>query len=1082
MRSQSRIDRAFASVEWFSTFPSLRMWGLPRGLSDHSPLLIETEKINWGPKPFRVLDCWWQHPWFLTTVQVFWQEIKSHSPNDLQLFKKFQLLKKLLRIWNTEVFGNVEKKVAVLESEVDKWHLTAEERSLSEREIEEVRALESELWKECRKKECIWNQKSRVKWTVEDEQSDYLPWEGLRFKLVPDNVAASMELPFSNDEIRKAVWSCEGNKAPGPDGFNFNFIKRAWDIIEDDVYGLVHKFYASGKLPQGVNSSFITLVPKISGASKLTEFRPISLVGSLYKIVSKSLAERLKTALPYVISESQSTFMKGRQILDNILIANEVVHFIERRKKKGLLFKLDLEKAFDFVNWRYLDMVMLRMGFGVKWRSWIMECVSTACVSILVNGSPTKEIRMQKGIRQGDPLSPFLFNIAAEGLHQLFTLAEEKGLLKGIVIKKDALSISHIQYADDTLIFCKAKESSIQMVKRILRCYQLISGLKVNFSKSSLIGIGLDRQWTENMAAKHQCRAEALPVKYLGIPLGANFKLAKTWKPVVDNFQKSLAKWKGRQLSIGGRLTLVKAALSNLPIYYMSLFKMPVSVARKLESLQRNFLWGDSDVKKKLHRVNWKQVIQPKNAGGLGIGDITLKNKALLFKWAWRFLKNEGAFWRSIISGKYTRRTQSLLPSLTIPISPSASYLWHSVQTLVSSQDSFCGRFFQEGIGFGIGNGSGIKFWQDRWVANRPLCEIFERLFRISLQKACKIEEMGYWSNNRWQWSFLWRRPLYRWEETKTDELLQLLSTCVLCPNKKDRVIWLYTPNGDFTVKSLYGKLVEPLGQNPPQLGQLSYNAVWKSLAPPRVEIFVWILLFKKLPTRDNLTRKGIILASVVWSIWKERNDVIFRGKVVDWVSLLPMIFVRLQRWAISLDPHFIYSSLQLQHNVECVKNWSNQRSVRYQPYIQWIPPHGDILKWNVDGSALGKPGRAGIGGVLRDSFGSMACLFSCSIGVCESNEAELRAIYKALDLTASSSSLIRRSVIIESDSLNAVKWVAEECDPPWKLGQIANSIILLRHKVPSISLQHTLRGRNDLADLLAKEGTRRSSDFLIWF
>jgi len=183
----------------------------------------------------------------------------------------------------------------------------------------------------------------------------------------------------------------------------------------------VLEFHRNGKLSRGINSTFIALIPKVESPQKLTDFRPISLVGCLYKILAKVLANRLRAVVGQVISETQTAFVKDRQILDGVLVANEVVDEARKLKKELLLFKVDFEKAYDSVDWEYLDAVMAKMSFPVLWWKWIKECVSTATASVLVNGSLTKEFPLERGLRQGDPLSPFLFLLAAEGLNVMMS-------------------------------------------------------------------------------------------------------------------------------------------------------------------------------------------------------------------------------------------------------------------------------------------------------------------------------------------------------------------------------------------------------------------------------------------------------------------------------------------------------------------------------------------------------------------------------------------------------------------------------------------------------------------------------------
>jgi hypothetical protein len=248
------------------------------------------------------------------------------------------------------------------------------------------------------------------------------------------------------------------NKAPGPDGFTTGFFQTHWASIGSSVTNVVLHFLNDGQMPEGVNQTTIVLIPKIKNPHELKEFRPISLCNVIYKLCSKILANRLQVFLDEIISVEQSVFVSGRLITDNLLVAYECIHYLKRKKgKMGVCaVKLDMAKAYDRVEWAYLQGIMLQLGFSENFVTTMMRCVTTVSFSVRVNGHLSTPFKPTRGIRQGDPISPYLFLLCLEGLSCLQRSIGPVHLSRGVRVGIHAPWISHLLFADDCIVFSKA--------------------------------------------------------------------------------------------------------------------------------------------------------------------------------------------------------------------------------------------------------------------------------------------------------------------------------------------------------------------------------------------------------------------------------------------------------------------------------------------------------------------------------------------------------------------------------------------------------------------------------------------------
>ncbi|GKD96641.1 RNA-directed DNA polymerase, eukaryota, partial [Tanacetum coccineum] len=370
--------------------------------------------------------------------------------------------------------------------------------------------------------------------------------------------SCDLERDVTIEEIKKAVWDCGSDKSSGPEGFTFEFFNKYWSMVGNDVGNAVKEFFSSSTFPNGCNPSFIALIPKVLYAKRLNDFRPSSLVGCQYKIISKILANRLSLVIDDIISQEQSAFVKGRQIMDGPIILNEAIAWYKSKKEQSLLFKVDFQKAFDSVRWDHLG-------------------------DILVNGSPTDEFTFHRGLRQGDPLSPFLFILVMESLHVSFLRLIDRGMFTPISVGNDNLvPISHLFYADDAI---------------------------------SIFGVGVRSSDVHSMAVRYGCLASTLPFTYLGVKVGANMKRVNSWGEVVKKVTSKLSTCKVKTLSVRGRLTLIKSVLGAILTYYMSLFKAPEGVLKHLERIRNSFFLGADLDKHKITWVSWRKVMAQKQHG-----------------------------------------------------------------------------------------------------------------------------------------------------------------------------------------------------------------------------------------------------------------------------------------------------------------------------------------------------------------------------------------------------------------------------------------------------------------------------------
>ena len=382
--------------------------------------------------------------------------------------------------------------------------------------------------------------------------------------------------PFSEKEIDEVIKYLPTDKAPGPDGFNGKFIKHCWHIIKRDFYALCKDFSECKVSLENINDSLITLIPKISAPLTPNDFRPISLLNSCLKVITKILANRFQSSITRMIHKNQYGFIRNRSIQDCLAWSFEYLHQCQQSGRPLIILKIDFSKAFDMMEHEAIIKILKLKGCDEIWLKWVGDMLKTGTSSVLLNGVPGNKFLCKRGVRQGDPLSPLLYVGTADLLQTMVNNQFRQGnLVAPINIPNHDFPI--IQYADDTLLIMEACPVQVTLVKSLINAFADATGLSVNFQKSSLVPINCDDSLATQLANILQCQQGTMPFTYLGLPLGTTKPTVNDLSPLVDSIERRLNAC-SRFLSYAGRLNYVNSVLSALSTFSL-LCQLSICVA-----------------------------------------------------------------------------------------------------------------------------------------------------------------------------------------------------------------------------------------------------------------------------------------------------------------------------------------------------------------------------------------------------------------------------------------------------------------------------------------------------------------------
>jgi hypothetical protein len=550
-----------------------------------------------------------------------------------------------------------------------------------------------------------------------------------------------------------------------------------------------------------------------------------------FKIFTKVGTNRVTSIASRVVRPTQTAFIPGRNILEGVVVLHETIHEMHRKKLDGVLFKIDFEKAYDKVNWDFLQQVLRMKGFEPMWCEWVARFVQGGSVGIRVNDDIGHYFQTLKGLRQGDPLSPLLFNLVADMLAILIMRAKEDGQVGGLIPHLVDGGVSILQYADDTILFLEHDIAKAVNMKLILAFFEQLSGLKINYHKSELYCFGKAVEVRDQYRNIFGCEIGSLPFKYLGIPIHYRKLLNKEWKTVEDRFDGKLGAWVAKMLSYGDRLVLINSVLTSLPMFMLSFFDIPKGVRKRLDYYRSRFFWQSNQQKRKYRLTKWNIVCRPKDQGGLGIEVLEIKNKCLLSKWIFKLLTEEGV-WKELLTNKYLgEKTLS-----QVQLKPTDSPFWKGIMKV---KDDFL-KFGS----FKIGDGNQTRFWEDIWLGNNSIADEYPSLYAIASHK--NITVASVFGSNPINLRF--RRSLIGNNREVWFHLIERLMRVQIL-DEPDRFIWALTPTGVYSTKSYYAELLN---------GHTQYlrKYLWKLKVPLKIRIFLWFLHRKELLTKDNLIKR----------------------------------------------------------------------------------------------------------------------------------------------------------------------------------------------------------------------------------